>query len=136
RQGYNSFVVPEAKVWHKVSNSFGGENSPLFQYFLTRNVLLWAKKHLPLSERLVLYHRVSFQLLRYYLPPRFHMDNSAGGTRPAIVYRSLINYIREFRTVFLRKFNNPGRRARLWAVRDYLRQRFGNCGENVRMLGK
>jgi GT2 family glycosyltransferase len=135
RAGIRSYVVPEAKVWHKVSRSFGGKSSPMFIYFLMRNRLLWARKNLSLPRRLVLYGRVSFELLRYYLPPRFHLNNSGGETLPAAVYRSFIEYIREFRSVFADKFNNPARKARLWAVRDYLLHRFGNCPDDVKALG-
>jgi GT2 family glycosyltransferase len=42
KKGYRCIFVPEAKVWHKVSVSFGGENSSLFRYFYTRNRVLWA----------------------------------------------------------------------------------------------
>lgn len=137
RAGHKSYIVPQAKVWHKVSTSFGGERSPMWSYFLMRNRLLWARKNLSLSRRLVLYKRVSFELLRYYLPPRFHLKNSSGEeTLRAVIYRSFIDYIKDFQNVFMEKFNNPARKARLWAVRDYLLHRFGNCPDDVRTLGK
>ena len=53
--GYPSIFVPEAKLWHKVSVSFGGEGSPLALYFQTRNRLLWAKRHAALPRRFGVY---------------------------------------------------------------------------------
>ena len=44
RAGYRCRVVPEARVWHKVAGSFGGEASPLRAYFSARNQLLFAEK--------------------------------------------------------------------------------------------
>jgi GT2 family glycosyltransferase len=104
RAGYRSYIVPGAKVWHKVSTSFGGEESPLYHYFLMRNKLLWAKKHLPLMERLVIQKWALGELLRELTP--------LGG------------------------LSDPVRRAKLWAARDYLLGRRGDCPPAVRALGK
>lgn len=50
-RGYPSYFVPQAKVWHKVSASFGGATSPLFTYYMSRNQLAFASKHLSEAER-------------------------------------------------------------------------------------
>lgn len=43
--GYKLMYIPNSKIYHKVSSSTGGDNSPLFLYYITRNRLLFAKKN-------------------------------------------------------------------------------------------
>ena len=38
-------VAMKAKLWHKVSNSTGGMDSPIYTYYYLRNRLLLMKKH-------------------------------------------------------------------------------------------
>ena len=45
--GWYCYFVPEAKVWHKVSMSMGGEYSPSLYYLWTRNWMLLSRKHTP-----------------------------------------------------------------------------------------
>lgn len=42
--GYNIYVVPESRVYHKESMSIG-KNSPLKTYYMTRNRLLFMRRH-------------------------------------------------------------------------------------------
>lgn len=42
---WECYVVPGAKVWHKVARSMGGSYSPSFSYFWTRNWLLLSRKY-------------------------------------------------------------------------------------------
>lgn len=44
--GYRVVVVPQAWVWHRVSVSFGGEESPVYLYYYHRNNLLYVLKRL------------------------------------------------------------------------------------------
>jgi GT2 family glycosyltransferase len=71
RIGIKSFLVPEAKVWHKISISFGGGNSPKFHYFFMRNKLLFAHKHLNFSERILIYKNVFKEIARYVTPGNY-----------------------------------------------------------------
>jgi GT2 family glycosyltransferase len=45
--GYSNLVVPNSHIWHKVSVSAGGPESPLKAYHKTRSHLLMAKLHAP-----------------------------------------------------------------------------------------
>ena len=45
--GFSNMVVPNAHIWHKVSVSTGGPQSPLKAYHKTRSHLLMAKIHSP-----------------------------------------------------------------------------------------
>ena len=44
RAGYKSLYVPNAKVWHKVSQSGGGISNPIGLYYITRNRWIFMKK--------------------------------------------------------------------------------------------
>jgi GT2 family glycosyltransferase len=45
-KGWRTLYVPKAKMWHRVAASTGGE-SPVVDYYMTRNVLLflWKNRH-------------------------------------------------------------------------------------------
>lgn len=47
KAGYTNLVIPSARIWHKVSLSTGGMESPLRAYHKTRSHLLMAKLHAP-----------------------------------------------------------------------------------------
>lgn len=43
--GFKLLYVPESKIYHKVSSSTGGEESPIVSYYMNRNRLLFNKKY-------------------------------------------------------------------------------------------
>jgi len=45
KQGYKLFLAPEAKVWHKVSTSSGGSDSPFERYWMGRGSVIYFRKH-------------------------------------------------------------------------------------------
>lgn len=51
-RGYRAVVVPGARVWHKVSVTFGGEESPVYLYYFHRNNLLYVQKRLRGARKL------------------------------------------------------------------------------------
>ena len=54
RAGFRCLVVPRAKIWHKVSVTTGGNNSPFKIYHKTRSHLFFAGRHCPgLTGRLI-----------------------------------------------------------------------------------
>jgi GT2 family glycosyltransferase len=121
KQGFASYFVPDAVIWHKVSTAFGGENSPLFHYFLMRNRLLWAERNLPLKARLALYRKIAHHIALCLLPAR--PARSERGTFWSDYHRALIA-----------KRDDPYRKASLCAARDYLLRRFGDCSDKVRAV--
>jgi hypothetical protein len=124
RRGHASIFVPEAKVWHKVSASFGGERSPLALYFITRNRLLWAARHASLSERFRLYANTAQSLIeRFVLPLTDTQVQRRGSAR---------RYWWSFRQACL----DPQNRAYFLGVRDFFLRRLGNCPDRVRALNK
>jgi hypothetical protein len=117
-QGYKCFIVPQAKIWHKVAASFGSEVSPLRIYFSTRNRLLFAEKNLPKSVWL----KLCLQSLKKLLP-KFTLSKKYGKPLLKTIYWS-----------FLEK--NPHRKAVISGILDYYLRRFGDCPENIRVLNK
>jgi hypothetical protein len=124
RRGFSCVFVPEAILWHKVSVSFGGPNSPMKEYFSARNRLLWASRNARLSLRIRIYAGAMRSLMRRFILPllefRPHSQFSAKrwwwGTRAA--------------------FLNPHNRAYFRGVSDFCLRRFGDCPDVIRELTK
>ncbi|MDF1832965.1 MAG: glycosyltransferase [Porticoccaceae bacterium] len=121
--GYASYYVPQSRIYHKVSASFGGNNSPLQHYFYTRNKLRWARRHLSFW--------VFFRLLR-------QMTLRIGGWDHNKPYspRQLRWNFANARKKLSRHNADPVQAAKAMGLRDYLFHRFGDCPEHVRALGK
>lgn len=119
RLGYPSIFVPEARLWHKVSVSFGGERSPLALYFLTRNRLLWAQRHGKLTLRMKLYGMTACALASRFIGPFVRSRDASMRQR----WWSL-------RTAF----RDPRNRAYYLGVRDFFLRRLGDCPTAVRQL--
>jgi GT2 family glycosyltransferase len=121
--GFPSYFVPEAKLWHKISVSFGGENSPLQEYFYMRNILFWGQKHLPLLVFLQLLAKCFKEISGWQTPPVFSLKS---------LYWNLS-------VVFKRLFYSSQDNlllAKLYGMRDFLLGRLGDCPNKVRLLGK
>jgi len=74
RAGYRPLVVTAATVFHRVSLSGGGENSPLKIYHKTRAQLLFASRHAPSAPPRLLYgfaKDILWLLLRIGTPDNF-----------------------------------------------------------------
>jgi len=121
--GFPSYFVPEAKLWHKISVSFGGENSPLQAYFYMRNILLWGLKHLP-------------PLVFLKLLAKCFKEISGWQTTSDFSLKSLYwNFLTAFKRLFYTSQDNI-LRAKLYGMRDFLLGRLGDCPNHVRLLGK
>lgn len=62
KKGWRVMFIPDAKIWHKVSQS-SGIGGPLNDYFITRNRLIFGMRYASLRTRFALY-RESLRLLR------------------------------------------------------------------------
>jgi hypothetical protein len=78
RAGWEQWYEPGAKAWHRISQSFGGERSPLYLYFLFRNNVRFMRLHgRPWHwPTFVLFFLVE-SVLRYSLEALFLPDRSA-----------------------------------------------------------
>lgn len=127
RAGFGCMTVPKAQVWHKVGPSFGGEDSPLFTYFFTRNKLLWAEKNV---SRRDWWRILRGALRRLYPVPR--IDSGAAGSMQKALVWAVHGYIREW----WRKARDPQEVAHRRGVFDYVFRRFGDCPPEIRVLAQ
>lgn len=113
QSGFKNYTVPEAKIWHKVSASFGGE-SALWKYYMTRNLLLWSKRHLSARE----HRRVFFKTVKEFFP---YFPSKLSGVKPR--YWALQTWWRQCSI----RLTEPFYVAHLYGIYHYLIQRFGQC---------
>lgn len=66
KEQYYCFYVPEAKIWHKVSQSSGGRIGHISLYYNTRNRALFMKKNAHLFDQICF---SPFYLIRFVLIP-------------------------------------------------------------------
>ena len=124
RAGFACAFVPDARVWHKISVSFGGEHSPLKEYFSARNRLLWASRNANILLRMRIHASVMLTLVRRLLLP------SISGASPSA--RSPKGRWWTLRS----SLSDPRNRAYVIGVRDYYLRRFGDCPDTIRELSK
>lgn len=122
--GHPSIFVPDAKLWHKVSVSFGGEGSPLALYFITRNRLLWAKRHANLSRRLRVHAEIIRSLFRRFVYP-LAGTRLGGPLTPKAWWWSVRGAFKDPRNVVF-----------FLGVRDFWLRRYGDCPPVVRQFAK
>lgn len=124
RAGFSCVYVPDARLWHKISVSFGGEDSPLKEYFSARNRLLWAQRNARLGLRMRMYLGSTRSLIQRFIRPLL------GKTMAGPV--TIQNWWWSARA----GFRDPRNRAAFLGFRDFWLRRFGNCPDVVRELGK
>lgn len=127
RAGYAILFAPDAIVWHKVSASFGGSESPLINYFMARNRLLWGEKNLPIKGQLRLFKTV----LRELIPP-YRIHSHEVGNVIKWAWWATVGW----RASLQKRWEKLVYRAECYGVRDYFLRRFGNCPDGVRALLK
>ena len=126
RAGIPSYYVPSAVLWHKVSVSFGGSESPLIKYFITRNRLLWGERHLTRRELLQLYKRTWWEIhgrLKPELPP----DAAPIGA---------LRRCKQLAQAAGERWKDPETQAMAWGVLHYVLRRFGDASPRVRKLAR
>lgn len=122
--GYPSIFVPSARLWHKVSAAVGGEGSPLMLYFVTRNRLLWARRHGSAAQRKAVRQAALRALWYRFVVPLTRPDAALG--------RGL-----RLRWWALRAaWRDPYNRAMWLGLRDYALRRFGDCPDEIRELAR
>lgn len=128
--GYKIFFVPGAKVWHKVSVSLGGHESPIARYFNARNQLLWASRHLGRLDRMRVFRHVLHRLRLAYIPPLRYASIDFS------LYKRIAWGFSSWTRQFVRNLSAPGNMAELMGLRDYFLSRYGDCPREVRLLTK
>jgi len=121
--GYTTLYEPRAHIWHKVAASFGGDSTPLKYYFIFRNRLLWARRHLKWRDRIPVFWSVHYGLFNQF-------------------FRPIIKHIKEKPTVrdaywaFSSSFSNPLIKARALGTIDYWKNNLGNCPSTILSLNR
>lgn len=118
KAGYKIYSIPAAKIWHKVSASFGGEEAPLRRYYLVRNNMLWAKRNLSLSERFLTAKRMLSGIV-----PRFSFEGESNYPLLKRLYWEARSFIKEI----IKRIRSPHYQAQVFGIFDYIRGRFGEC---------
>ena len=131
-ENIRSYVVPEAKVWHKISVSFGGEKSPMFKYFLTRNRLLWAERHLSKDRLFIIIIKDLYRLFEYILPISIKINRSEN----KLFIKSAGKPTQNYRDNIREKYQDPIMKAHLYGIRDYFLRRFGGIKPNLNFSRK
>jgi GT2 family glycosyltransferase len=127
--GYRSFVTTSAKLWHSVSASFGGEESPLVRYFMTRNSLRWASAHLGRKTLWQLRRRMLLDLRKLLLPRFVYSGNSMSMKG---LWWSLHGWWQQTK----RAWRNPYAIAARAGLIHHFLHRYGDCPEFIRRLSK
>ncbi|WP_051961739.1 glycosyltransferase family 2 protein [Methylobacter sp. BBA5.1] len=117
KNGYKIYSVPDAKIWHKISSSFGGQ-SPLWKYFITRNQLLWAKRHLSMKE----YYYVLTKFIKEFFP-LLSISKETGEISLKTIYWGINTWHRQF----FNRFYQPYYLALLYGLFHYFSGTYGDC---------
>ncbi|MEZ0154838.1 MAG: glycosyltransferase family 2 protein [Candidatus Reddybacter sp.] len=121
--GYTILYEPHAHIWHKIAASFGGDSSPLKYYFIFRNRLLWAQRHLPWNKKLAVFWSVHYGLFKQF-------------------YRPFIKQIRNNFSLkniywaYTSASSNPLFKARAIGIIDYWKNNLGNCPDQIHTLNR
>ena len=125
--GYRCMYVPNAVAWHRGSVSFGGRETPLYQYFFVRNRLLWAERHLPRVQRLSVWKRTANETFPIWDP-----TDQPNIARLKIYYWKIYAWSYEL----FGSWSHPVNRARRLGVVHYLLRQFGDCPPQIRHLNR
>jgi GT2 family glycosyltransferase len=134
RAGFRCVFVPRAKVWHRISKTFGGR-SIIYEYFDLRNRLLWAERNLSLPGRWIVWRRTMWLLWPGWGPGQAvrRLLRGRDGTRQASLE------VPPQKRESLDAFHQPPhmvRKAQRRAVTDYLTRQFGNCPPSIRAAAR
>ena len=127
KAGWRNRVVAAAKVWHKIGVSFGSESSPLRTYFSIRNELLWFSRHASFSARLRLWANNLRRLI-----PKFHVSSDPGIS----FVKRFVWALEDYGQAWLGRGSRLEYMATRRAIMDYMRGRFGDCPDEVRVWSK
>jgi len=122
RAGLLCAFVPTAKLWHKVSVSFGGDDTPLKIYFNERNRLLWAQRNSTLRVQLIFHWRAVRLLFRKFTRALFGLT-LPGRLTPKAWWWALLSECRD-----------PRNYAMVRGYVDFWLRKFGDCPGSVRTL--
>lgn len=117
RAGFRCLLVPAAKVWHKGSASTGGAASPIYHYYMSRNLLLFVQRNFRGLDRAG--HYLSALLGLFFA----HAVAGLDPARPASLARRLYWDLCDL--------GAPYTRIKALGVLDFLLGRFGKAARSL-----
>ena len=90
-KGWRCYLVPDAKVWHKISLSMGGKDSPSLYHLWTRNWLLLSRKQTNLLLWPLLYYYYLKESFWVYQGLRARSVNDSAEASLAGAWSAIIN---------------------------------------------
>ncbi|MBI2420754.1 MAG: glycosyltransferase family 2 protein [Candidatus Levybacteria bacterium] len=64
KKGFKVMYVPKSVIWHKNASSAGGSGSPLQDYYITRNRLIFGFRFAPIRSKLALFRESLYLLFK------------------------------------------------------------------------
>jgi len=119
---YQNLTVPNAIIWHKISSSFGGELSPLRNYFLTRNFLFWSKLNSPSS-----FFRILLKSLLEFIPTLDFLNFKKNLSLKTRYWKYL-----EWKKILLHRFSDPYYLAQAFGILHFFLNKFGDCPSDLK----
>ncbi|RLG10988.1 glycosyltransferase family 2 protein [Candidatus Pacearchaeota archaeon] len=105
KKGYNLYILPDVKIFHKTAKSFGSYKTFSYQYYTTRNEFLFFYKHFNFFYR--------FFLSLYFLYEFFYLLRAKGGlTRKQILKKEKI------------KIETEEIKGKFYGLKDYFLKKF------------
>ncbi len=77
RQGYRLLLVPQARLWHQVSQSSGGADSPMERFYMALNSGRYFRKHMRGWQYLTILPHRALSALRWTLRLMWRRDGMA-----------------------------------------------------------
>lgn len=104
---FNLYMAPDSEVLHIGAQTFGGTESPIYRYFITRNRLLFSKRHLGRKDLIFAWRCALWE------------------------YKNIFT-INKFKNNFLQKIYISI--AVSFAIFDYVFHRYGDCPLPIRKI--
>lgn len=89
RAGFKAVYVPNARVWHKISSSFGGFFSPYWAYYMGRSNILFIRKNARLMDWLAF----PFYFTKYFFTLYLGSIFAKNPINPVAVYYMIKGFI-------------------------------------------
>ena len=99
----------------------GGEKSPMYIYFFTKNRLLWAERHLPKNKFFVVLLNELFKLIKYFIP----LPGKKNILEINLSLESINKQIQNYKIRIREKYQDPIKKAQSYGIRDYIFRRVG-----------
>jgi hypothetical protein len=92
--GYQLRIVPQAKIWHKVSSSFGGNWNLTFTYYYYRNQLYWIGKNFSGRTKIRYYLHALFRIFNRYRFKTMEQNPQQFSNLRKVIRKAIFDFVR------------------------------------------